>query len=441
MNVNFKSFWDESLDQQLLQQQINFFKTEIQAKDNEIFRSEWRKNKGYIPHSILQRTIITKYGRIRYQRRLYKYWDNELNKWQYVFLVDKEFDVLKWQRIHETLKFEILKKVSDGLTHRVINDHFNTAAISNKSISNVINSYDLNLWASPGLYDVKKINLDRCLYINVDETFCSLRVNKKIKKFRVRMAVFYTGLVTLKKRNFLLNKKVYVVLAPGKQSLDTYNFANDMLRFANNFYTNVDNVTKVIGGDGAKWIRTLTEYLPGSIYIADKFHLIRDLRILKSNTKDIINSLAQGNYTIFFQKLKQKYQELDQPTYLQKISFSTLKNNRLGITNQAHNLNIGTFAESNISIIKSLFGFNNKALGLKTFKNMMNLRLAKINGLNILDLLKQEVIYDNLSLKHFYRRSFWNKIKQHYLLNAEIPLASFKDRGYWIRYMLNFNDK
>lgn len=427
MNVTFKSFWDENLDKQLLQQQLEFFKLEIQAKDDEIFKSNWRKNKGYIPHAILPRTIITKYGRIRYNRRLYKFWDADKDKWKYVFLVDKEFDVLKWQRIHETLKFEILKKISDGLTHRVINDQYVSAGISVRSISNVINNYDFNLWSSPNLYDVKKVNLDRCLYINVDETFCSLRIKNKIKKFRVRMAVFYTGLVTIKNRNILLNKKIYTILINEKQKINTYDFVDNILDFAKNFYNGINSVTKIISGDSANWIKTLYEYIPNSFYIADKFHLIKDLKILKANNKEIINDLETGNYQDFIKKLKSKYQELEYPSFSQKMSFSTLKNNRLGIINQAHEFNIGTFAESNISILKSLFGYNNKALGYVTYKNMLNLRLAKINGLNILDLLKQEVTQDNLQVKKFYRQSIWKIENSNYDVGFELPSMKYRN--------------
>lgn len=432
MKINFKNFWDKNLDKQLQKQLLSFFKEEIQNKDNEIFKSKWRKNKGYIPHAILARTIITKYGRIQYKRRLYKYWNNDINKWKYVFLVDKEFDIIKWQRIHQSLKFEILKKVSNGLVQQVINDQFLFADISTKSISNVINSFNFNLLANPSLYNIKKVNLDKCLYINVDETFCSLRINKQIKKFRIRIAIFYTGLIKMKNRNVLLNKKIYFILVNEKKPINTYNFSNDILKFAKNFYFNVDKVTKIISGDSAKWIRKLNEYLPDSIYIADKFHLIKDLRILKANNKKILNFLEQGNYQDFLNLLKAKYQTLNQPTYLQKIAFSTLKNNKIGIINQAHQLNIGTFAESNISIIKSLFGFNNKALGYLTFKNMLNLKIAKINDLNILDLLKKEFIINNFQIKQFYKMAHW-KNYQNLCCQIDFSLFKFKDKTIQMR--------
>lgn len=444
MKINFKSFWDDDLEKQLLKQQLLFFKKSIQEKDDEIFKSKWRKNKGYIPHGILPRTIITKYGRVRYYRRLYKYWDNEIRKWKYVFLVDHEFDVSKYQRIHESLKFEILQKAANGLNHKNINDYFSFSAISNKSISNIINSYSLNLWSSPSLYDIKKVILDKYLYINVDETFCSLRINKTVKKCRIRIVIFHTGLSKVKNRNVLLNKKIYFILVFEKQQINTINFVNDMINFAKNFYTNVDDVTKIISGDSAGWIKSLTEYVPNSCYIADKFHLIRDLKILKSNNKEVVNFLEQGDYQNFINKIKYNYQSLDQPSYLQRLSFSTLKNNKLGIINQSHIANVGTFAESNCSIVKSLFGFNNKSLGFNTFKNMLSLRLAQINGLNIIDLIKQEVIQENLQTQQFYKKSYWkfnnHSEDQDYFYDVDFPLIN-SNKGKWIGHVLNFDDE
>ncbi|WP_339046361.1 Mbov_0401 family ICE element transposase-like protein [Spiroplasma endosymbiont of Colias croceus] len=392
MLFKFTSFHDENLKQNIINSQTEIFKNAIEEKDWEIFNSQWRKDKSYIPHSIASRTIITKYGIVTFKRHRYKYWLN--GKWRYICLVDKEYDIKRYQRVHDSLKFRVLTKISTGATQTIINDIFSNAQMHIKSICNIINSFDLKILSDPCSYNVQKITIGKCLYINVDDFLPTLVVNNKLRKCRVRIAVFHTGYVNdFANRKELANKKFYAEIVTSGTKIDTRKFVNRALNFAHNFYNNVDSSFKIIGGDSATWIKNLPTYVNNSIYITDKFHAIRDLKTLKLNNKECIDLFCKGNYKELMLKINEKYSTIQNKTKLQKTAYSTLKNNEIGITNQKHPLNIGTFAESNISILKSLFGYGAKSFNLRTYQNMLTLRLANINGLNIIELLKNRTIH------------------------------------------------
>jgi len=43
------------------------------------------------------------------------------------------------------------------------------------------------------LDQTKRVNIDKYLYINVDDTFLTFREKKQKKKYRIRVVLFHTG--------------------------------------------------------------------------------------------------------------------------------------------------------------------------------------------------------------------------------------------------------
>ncbi|MGL5268282.1 MAG: hypothetical protein ACRC8P_00710, partial [Spiroplasma sp.] len=105
------------------------------------------------------------------------------------------------------------------------------------------------------------------------------------------------------------------------------------------------------------------------------------------------------------------------------------KNNAAGIINQNLDHNIGVSAEGDIShIIKWLLGYGTKAFNYQTFKNMLLLRTAEINQLDILSYLKGEYQEEKEREQQFYWKSFWTfKKKQVYAPTGSIVLAETKN--------------
>ncbi|WP_338982309.1 hypothetical protein [Spiroplasma endosymbiont of Eupeodes luniger] len=63
-----------------------------------------------------------------------------------------------------------------------------------------------------------------------------------------------------------------------------------------------------------------------------------------------------------------------------------------GVINQGASWNIGVNAEGQIShIIKWLLSYGGKIFNIRTFKNMLHVHIANINGINPVNLLRQEI--------------------------------------------------
>ncbi len=404
------------------------------------------KNKGYISDGFKIRAILTIYGPVTYKRRIYKYWDDF--RYQYVFLADKKLQVERYNRITKNLKFKILAQIATCKRQRDICDMFFHAKLTRVAISKIISLFELKDPLNIVFSDIKKVKIPQTLYINMDETFVKLRKNKKLKKYRIRLVTFHTGyhkFYSTIKRKVLANKRVYYQLLPISKRIDTAEFIADVEKMAKKFYSNVGDIKIIIGGDGAPWIRNASQYWPNTNYVLDKFHALRYLKqLFPTRTNQLNFQQYQTNKSLFESGI---YSELDnnlKQAVIKNAKISKLKevvtyfrNNSIGIVNQSLDYNIGVSAEGDIShIVKWLLGYGSKAFHYQTFKNMLLLRTAEINQLDIVKYLKNEYHEEKVREQSFYWKSYWTfKKKQFYMVSGSIILAENKN------YLSRFNHR
>ncbi|WP_338981681.1 UPF0236 family transposase-like protein [Spiroplasma endosymbiont of Eupeodes luniger] len=146
-------------------------------------KSEWRKINGYIVKDIQQRTIITIYGAVTYYRRRHSYFDKEKNKQCYTFLVDREFQVERKQRISLHLKLKILEEISSGSRQVDILKLYRVSGISQMTISNVIRQFNFANLLNCKNKSYQKIKVDKYLYAWIDVTLDFL--HNLLKKLQI----------------------------------------------------------------------------------------------------------------------------------------------------------------------------------------------------------------------------------------------------------------
>lgn len=421
----------------------NDLKNQFENVDQEIFLSSWRKNKGYIPDGFKPRTIITIYGPVTYKRRIYKYWDKY--RYRYVFLADKKLQVERYSRLTSHLKFKILEQIATGKRQRDICDMFAFAKFSRATITKLVNSFDFQEPLNIVFDNYIKVKIPQYLYINMDETFLKLRKNKKLNKYRIRLVTFHTGyhkFYSSAKRKVLANKRVFFQILPMSRKIDTAEFTADVEKMAHKFYSNVENAKVIIGGDGAPWIRNASQYWPNTDYVLDKFHAYRYLKQLFPTKNNCLNyqqyqtskSLFEsGTYLELVQHLKQAIIKTEKIKKLKEV-MTYFKNNAIGVTNQNLDHNIGVSAEGDIShIIKWLLGYGTKAFNYQTFKNMLLLRTAEINQLDILSYLKNEYQEEKEKEEQYFKENYWRKSFTNYAVTGEMPITKRGTRGKWYR--------
>lgn len=424
-------------------------KKQIETRDFEIFNSQWRKDKGYYVKDIQSRTTVTKYGPVTYVRRRYKYFDHNKNRYFYTFLVDKEIQVQSLERISIHLKIKILEEIASGARQSDILKLYQTSGISKMSISNIIRQFDfVNLYDLDNfIYD--KVPIKDNLYIWVDETFVRLRnKNRKICTYRFRLVTFHTGHKNnYNKRKQLANKRAFCIVQSSNQKIKTDQFVQQVYAMANKFYLNIDKAKIIVGGDGAQWIEETASQIGGN-YVLDLFHATRSLHwtlkrkqnnFYESLFKEACSLLRAGKYHELIKFIKQCDQYMLKTEHKQKLlSLITYFNNKKqGIINQGALWNLGVNAEGQIShIIKWLLSYGAKTFNIKTFHNMLHIRLANINGTNPVNLLRTEIESERKEEYAFFRENNWKQIKSGNEYYNTTNLDHLKSSGQRIKYKL-----
>lgn len=375
-------------------------KEEYENKDKEIFNSQWRKENGYIPHGVRERTLITIFGKLTYKRHRYLIWNK--NRYNFTYLADAALGIQKYQRVTAHLQIKVLTLISQGKRYQDILDCMPKAKISSNTISNIITRTEIDSLESIISNNVKPIPLKDYLYINIDDTFLSLKENNQKQQYRVRVVLFHTGYDQVKSKGnkkFLKDSRIFIFLTKKDERINTKTFFQKIQKIAAKFYNRVGQAQVIISGDGAPWIRQAQKYWPNSSYILDRFHTVRKIRQLfnpnNRHLQPIYEALRvmffNGDYHTMMETLSDLWFNDEYKDFKLKKLKSYLSNNEKnqGISNQKQKFNLGCNIESTISHhVKSLLGYGAKAFSKNNYLKILTLHLADFNGVDIESILK-----------------------------------------------------
>ena len=352
---------------------INNYKNKIKNFDNYFFKI--RDKKRFLVAKKCNRTVITEFGKVTYNRRIYY----DKVKKDYICFTDKYFNINKRAKITNDFKNEIIKNIGKGKRYQDIKDEYKYSDISIMSISNIIKNAKLKLINLPKI----KLLENQKLYINMDDCFINL-INENFDKvtYRIRIISFNTGLNKSKYqiKDTLINKRICFWFDKLSNKIKNEKFVNFVKNKINDYYELINNEI-IIGGDGAWWIKNVAKKLNAK-YVLDKFHAIKDLWrtfIFDSSfgkfdkyihAKKLFYNGEASELLIF---LKQNTKKVDVLSYF--------NNNAEGIYYQNEDWNIGVSAESDVfHLVKSIKGNGAKIYNYKTFNNMLIARANLINS-------------------------------------------------------------
>ncbi|WP_375315737.1 hypothetical protein [Spiroplasma endosymbiont of Tipula paludosa] len=99
----------------------------------------------------------------------------------------------------------------------------------------------------------------------------------------------------------------------------------------------------------------------------------------------------------------------DIKTNLRRAS-NYFSNNKHGIHNQNLEWNIGCSIESDVShLVKQQLGYGAKIYNHKNLNNLLQLRMANLNKLNVLHYINENINSEIEIRKEIYKNSLWNK--------------------------------
>lgn len=388
----------ENLKKDFKLKMLQALKEKFEALDQDIFKT--RDKKRYVSVKVISRSILTDVGHINFRRHIYKYYNEEKQKWKYIALVDKELGIEKYAKIINSLKEKILSFIADGKRYRDILDAIPEANISTMTISRLFRKELKDMQ-----YVKNKVNLlnGQNLYINTDDSFVNVVENGQIEKYRIRTVSFNTGISKIKTiykyRNVLENKRITYLVSKQGESISQEEFVNFVWNKALSFYENVNEANLILGGDGAPWIRE-SAMLLGATYVLDKFHFIRQVNsvFLKRNRKKVnfickncyyrfqnalydgdLNKMLNGlnHFKNEFKNTKGFKEKFDKANILEGY----IKRNYKGIYSNKEKWNIGVSAESDVShLVKSIKGYGAKIYNHLVYKNMLAAKANQINN-------------------------------------------------------------
>ena len=404
MEGGLSNFTDD-LNDKLMKLGFDLTKFALEYAEDVIFNLKERK----VEYESLEkddRKIITIFGEINFKRRYYL--DKEKN--ERVYLLDEYFKIAPKERLLENVETRLIEEAIETNYEKAGKVAAYKTEISKQTIMNKISELNINIEEIKP--EAKKV---------VDNIYCIADEDH----------------VHLQKGGS--NKKHFGGVYKGK--ID--DLWEEVLTYLDNTY-DLEKVKNIyILGDGANWIKTGLEWIPGSINVLDKFHLMKAVNgIVGKENKENADEKAEYKrriyrsfYSLDFKETKEIVyeilaEEMDKSTRERKQKLLRyILNNKQGITNlykyqkELH----GCSAEGHISHLYSA-RLSSRPLGWKTINvnNVSKLRLVKADNKEI-----SEIVHNKRKIIEFkeiekIRNQANQKIKESINFKPiEIPIMKF----------------
>ena len=376
-NINFFSDFTDNLNFELMDLGREIAKKYLNDLEDIIYESKERKEKyvSYQKDSLANnRKLITIFGEIEFSRR---YYQEKENKQEKVYLLDKAIGLEEKERMLVNVEEKMLNLATvKSYEFAGKNCAYNTE-ISKETVKNKIEELDFS--NIPQEKFEKKSDNTR-LYIQADEDHVHLQIG----------GISQPRLITVYEENIngkLIGKKKF----GGIYNKKIDDLWEEVYTYIENKY-NYEKIEKIfIMGDGANWIKTGLQWLPKSIYVADRFHLEKALTgLCGKDDKEQKSKIREAMYEFDYVKVKELGYEILAEEMKKSVRERKLKeleyiiNNEEGFRNSVCYDVPGCAAEGDISHTYS-DRLSSRPLGWKedNIDKMARLRILAANGENI----------------------------------------------------------
>ncbi len=404
----------------------------VEYVEEEIFNLGERKEK-FETLERDTRNIVSIFGEIQFKRRYYK--EKETNK--KIYLLDKILGIKPKQRLLNNVQERLLTEaVSTSYEHAGEVAAYGIK-ISRQEVKNEIES--LNLEKNFYKDNETKRKVEN-LYIIADEDHVHLQ---KGGIEEPRIIVVYENAVSNGKRIELKEKRHFEGIYKNK----IHELWDEVSLYIEENY-DMEYLKRVfIQGDGATWIKTGLEWVQKSIYVLDKFHMMKAINgIVGKMTKETKKEKTNYKKRIYKSLEKFEFKEFKEICYdilSEEMEYSLrirkeqlmnyILNNEEGIRNLYKNKEIlhGCSAEGHVSHIYS-DRMSSRPMGWKTrnVNNMSKLRLLREDKISVREILeKQEKIIDFEEYKEIKLNTQKRINKNINFKPVSLPIISFGTHG------------
>ena len=385
------SEFTNDLEEKLMQLGYDLTKFSLEYAEEVIFNLKERKDE-YESLEKDDRKIISIFGEIDFKRRYYL--DKTTN--ERIYLLDEYFKIAPNERLLENVETRLIEEAIETNYEKAGKVAAYKTEISKQTVMNKISELNIN---EEEIKPVTKKVVDT-IYCIADEDHVHLQ---KGGIEEPRLVVVYDSISKDGKRTKLCNKKHFGGVYKGR--ID--DLWEEVLTYIENTY-DLEKVKKIyILGDGANWIKTGLEWLPKSVNVLDKFHLMKAVNgIVGKENKENEKEKAEYKKRIYKSFYELNFNETKEIVYeilSEEMEKSTRKrkeklleyilNNQEGITNLYKNQKElhGCSAEGHISHLYSA-RLSSRPLGWKTenVNNVSKLRLIKADNKKISEIVNNK---------------------------------------------------
>ena len=335
-NINNLSDFTDNLQADLMSFGREFTQKYIEIVEEEIKNSSSRK-KEYTSVQSFPRELITIFGRVDFSRRYYE----EKKTKEKIFLLDRALGLANKERLLKNVEENLLELATKNAYEYAGTKAAYDTVISKETVKNKISELNFDNIDSE-IFESKK-NISR-LYIQADEEHVALQAG----------GIAMPRLITLYEENHkgkLINKTKF----GGMYNNSIDDLWEEVLNHIENKY-NYDKIDKIfIMGDGASWIKTGLEWLHKSVYISDKFHIMKAIVSMVAGKREYVSQIRDAIYKLDFQKVKElEYEIIAEEMDIKKRTrmkktLQYILNNKEGIKNSILYDVPGCSAEGDIS--------------------------------------------------------------------------------------------
>lgn len=233
-------------------------KKTLEERDRVIYSMIDRKRFKLI--RIDERTQLTRLGIFNFKRRYYR----DMQTLEYVYLLDNELRINKYQRVSNDLKKRVVKMACD-MPYSKIAKHLDYL-ITKTTIHSIIK--DSTIEVKDNTYIEEN---DMTIHVQIDEVFVGKKGHSNKKRYYT--CTIFKGIKEHKHGNKLINRRIM-----SSNSLKTLErIINFHLK---QIYKVTINQKIYLSGDMANYIQRFPERIMvcRSTYVPDKYHVLRDIR-------------------------------------------------------------------------------------------------------------------------------------------------------------------
>ncbi len=330
------------------------------------------------------KTLNTIFGQVKYKRTYYK---NKKNG-EYKYLSDEKVGIRPGDKMDIGLKSRLIEEAVDSPYRKSGKKATENIELTGQTVMNSIR--ELGAVENSKAEIKEKGREVTTLYIEADEDHVALQNGKCAEP---KLVYVHEGRKKVgKNRHKLQNVRVFSGMYSNSEDLWL-----EVASYLEEAY-DTEKIEKIyLSGDGASWIKQGKGWINKSIYVLDRFHLSKYVKVATAHKAPLaeplwkyINKLEQENVGDLLNVI---IEDTEKGTKREAVKNAKryIMNNWEGIKNQYNEDYPGCSAEGHVSHILSS-RLSSRPLGWSTvgIDEMSRLRAYKANGGKVYDLLKEK---------------------------------------------------